>query len=101
MNKKEIDEQIELRTALIKIRLSVKLAHGGSYKDLSETEKIPFRVMQAELEALKELKIGTDLNKWLDDCVEKEYYCGAEGIKRILELENFDSNLATEPEKIR
>ena len=76
-----IDERvIELKNILV-IKLSLK----SPYTSLTELEKIPLRVMQAEILALKELSVGGDLDAFLSSCVEKERYCGAEGIKKAKE----------------
>lgn len=52
-----------------------------AYKDLTELEKIPHRIEMAKELALEDLKNGVDLESILKRCVEREYYCGAEGIK--------------------
>ena len=56
------------------------------YNKLSELEKIPYRVEIATVLALEEIQKGTDLKPILKRCIEKEQYCGAEGIKRALHL---------------
>jgi hypothetical protein len=56
-----------------------------SYRDLPEKEKIPYRIMSAEILALEELLKGADLDEWMKSCVSKEHYCGAEGIKKAKE----------------
>lgn len=55
------------------------------YRKLSELEKIPLRVHMAEIEALTDYMCGRDLDKELESCVENEYYCYAEGIKKVKE----------------
>ncbi len=54
------------------------------YSDLTEAQKIPFRIKMAEKIAREELAKGTDLKPIIDILVEQENYCGAEGIKRVL-----------------
>jgi len=58
----------------------------ADYNNLTELEKIPYRVEIATVLALEELQKGTDLKPVLKRCIEKEQYCGAEGIKRALQL---------------
>lgn len=84
MEKKSI-ELIEKRICNCKTKLSVELesVSVGTYSQLTEQEKIPFRVRQAEIQSLKELLFNQDLNKYLDECIEKEYFCMAEGIKIV------------------
>ena len=68
----------EIQRQLFQNHLNSKI----SYKDLSEAEKIPLRVKAAEIQALKEFIFGENLELLLDQCVEKEEFCGAEGIKK-------------------
>lgn len=75
-----IDKQIDALDKLLKMRL----ASMHSYEDASIDEKIACRVLQAEIEALKELKFGADLEKMLNWCIENEQYSGAEGLRRVL-----------------
>lgn len=58
------------------------------YNNLSEREKIPYRIEIATVVALEEIQKGTDLKPVLKRCIQKEQYCGAEGIKRALHLTN-------------
>jgi hypothetical protein len=55
------------------------------YSDLTELEKIPHRIEIAKELALEDLKNGIDLKPILERCIEKEQYCGAEGIKLAIE----------------
>ncbi len=82
---KDIDSRIEEidRQIISKLSESQKW-----YRDLTELEKIPLRVLQAEKTALLEIKEKADLRNYLKECVENEWYCGAEGIKRALEFIN-------------
>jgi hypothetical protein len=79
MNNDIIEERITELTGLlvIKISRSKKL-----YADLSEQEKIPFRIMSAEITALKSYLKSEDLDYQISVSVDYENYCGAEGIKR-------------------
>lgn len=58
----------------------------ADYNKLTEMERIPYRIEIATVLALEELQKGTDLKPVLKRCIEKEQYCGAEGIKRALQL---------------
>ncbi len=58
----------------------------AEYNNLSEREKIPYRIEIATVLALEEIQKGTDLKPVLQRCIEKQHYCGAEGIKRALQL---------------
>jgi len=58
----------------------------SEYNKLSELEKIPYRIEVATVLALEEIQKGTDLKPVLKRCIKKQYYCGAEGIKRALQL---------------
>ena len=80
MNKDIIEERItELMGILtIKISQSEKL-----YADMTEKEKIPFRVMQAEIRALKEFSVGENLDYWAERCIAEEQYCACAGIERV------------------
>jgi len=73
------------RLTEIYISLRRKMSSVESYRDLSEKEKIPFRVMQAEMTALKEALKGTNLDEALESCIANEEYCGAEGVKRAIQ----------------
>lgn len=75
--------------------LVTKMQSTNGYRELSEQEKIPFRSMQAEILSLEDLA-RTLSHKSLEDailsmeeslskCIEKEYYCGAEGLRRVKE----------------
>jgi hypothetical protein len=55
------------------------------YNELSELEKIPFRVQQAEILALEEFIKNGNLSNYLEVSVKYENYCGAEGIKKAKE----------------
>ena len=55
------------------------------YKSLTEKQKIILRIKMAEIIALEEIEKGTDLEPILKKLIEEESYCGAEGIKRVLE----------------
>ena len=74
-----IKERITELTGLLAIKISnsVKV-----YDNLSEKEKIPFRIMSAEITALKDLLKGNCLDFNLSVVIDCEHYCGAEGIKR-------------------
>lgn len=61
----------------------IRMSFVPSYAGLSELEKIPLRIDMAEIQAMKELMFGNDLDEILSTCVDKEYYCMAEGIKRV------------------
>lgn len=76
---KKIERRIE---ALNKAHVSRLSFLRVPYRELSELEKIPLRVHMAEIEALKDYMCGRDLDEELDRCIEREYYCYAEGIKR-------------------
>ena len=76
---------IEERIIELKNIAVIKLSKVKSYTALTELEKIPFRIMQAEILALEEYLKGQDLDNWLSKCVESEYYCAAEGIKKVKE----------------
>jgi hypothetical protein len=76
----KIDRRIE---ALNKALVS-RLCSLPSYTGAEIDKKIECRIMQAEIEALKELKFGGDLEKLLKWCVDNEQYSGAEGIRRVL-----------------
>ena len=78
-----MQDKIEERIIELSGMLTIKLSKVESYADLSETEKIPFRVMQAEIRALKEYSVGEDLDYWLKRCIDEEQYCASEGIKRV------------------
>lgn len=56
------------------------------YSSLSEREKIPFRIQMAEIRALEAIRNGVDLNPILKQLIEDESFCGAEGIRRALEI---------------
>lgn len=60
----------------------------AEYNNLSELEKIPYRIEIATVLALEEIQRGTDLKPVLKRCIEKQQYCGAEGINRALHLIN-------------
>jgi hypothetical protein len=55
--------------------------YGKPYKELSESEKIPLRVITAEMEGLKSFIFQENLDKHFQCCIENEQYTGAEGIK--------------------
>lgn len=59
-----------------------QLVACSSYRELSELNKIPIRIMTAEIWALESLRDGIDLSTDLKWCVANEQYCGAEGIRR-------------------
>lgn len=66
----------------------------GEYRNLKESEKIPIRVVIAEMEALREFMFGDDnLDNHIQICVENEQYCGAQGIKNAKKW-LVESNLA-------
>lgn len=79
MNKDIIEERITELTGLLAIKIS---RNEKIYADLSEQEKIPFRIMSAEITALKEYLKDRDLDYQMSVSVDYENYCGAEGIKR-------------------
>jgi len=74
-----IKERITELTGLLAIKISKNVK---VYANLSEKEKIPFRIMSAEITALKDLLKGNCLNFHLSVVIDCEHYCGAEGIKR-------------------
>jgi hypothetical protein len=74
-----IEERITELTGLLVIKIS---RNEKLYADLSEHEKIPFRIMSAEITALKSHLKGDDLDYQISVSVDYENYCGAEGIKR-------------------
>src|SRR4051812_21245927 len=73
--------------------LITKMREAGGYTDLSVQEKIPLRIMAAEILSLESLvktlsiknldQAITDLENTIQECVTKERYCGAEGLKRV------------------
>jgi hypothetical protein len=74
-----IEERITELTGILTIKIS---KNDRLYADLSEQEKIPFRIMSAEITALKSYLKGEDLDYQISVSVDYENYCGAEGIKR-------------------
>lgn len=87
MSKKDlITERITELTGLLTIKIS---RNEKPYADLSEQEKIPFRIMSAEIMGLKSYLEGEDLDYHLAISVKYEHYAGAEGVKRANEwIEN-------------
>jgi hypothetical protein len=65
--------------------LTIKLSLISPYSSLTESERFPFRAMQAEIQALEYLSTGGDLDTFLSFCVENEYYAAAEGGKKVKE----------------
>jgi len=74
-----IEERITELTGLLAIKIS---KNPILYAELSEKEKMPFRIMLAEITALKEYLKGHDLDCQMSVSVDYENYAGAEGIKR-------------------
>lgn len=91
----EILEKVSKRIeSLRNITIQKNQSYSGEYKDLQESEKIPIRVVIAEMEALREFMFGDDnLDKYIEICVKNEQYCGAEGIKNAKKW-LVESNLA-------
>lgn len=56
-----------------------------NYSKLPDSEKRKLRIERAEIMALEDIANGFDINYILKRCVERELYCGAEGIKRAIE----------------
>ena len=79
MNNDIIEERITELTGLLAIKIS---KNTDKYSDLSEQEKIPFRIMSAEITALKSYLKNEDLDYQIAVSVDYENYCVAEGIKR-------------------
>jgi len=55
------------------------------YQSLTELERIPYRIATAKRLALRDLHSGVNMDRILKGCIEKEYYCGAEGIKQAIQ----------------
>ena len=53
----------------------------------SEKDKIKSRIKMAEILAKEEIEKGTDLKPIIKKLIEEESYCGAEGIRRVLQNE--------------
>lgn len=65
----------------------------GEYRYLKESEKIPIRIIIAEMESLRVFMFSDDdLDKQIEICIQNEQYCGAEGIKNAKQW-LFENNL--------
>lgn len=81
MNKTAVDNRIfTLNVQALKMNLNLK----QDYKTLPESEKIPFRVLNAEIIAM-EFPNKEFMKQRLDACVRNEYFCGAQGIKNAMD----------------
>ena len=78
-DKNIIQERVNELTNLLTIKI---LENKKPYVDLSENEKIPYRIISAEITALKSYLKGEDLYFHMLVSVDYENYAGAEGIKR-------------------
>jgi hypothetical protein len=78
-------QAIKKRIMEVKIPLVINLSMLPRYSELTEAEKIPLRSQQGEISALEYLQHGGDLDLLMDQCLENEWYCGAEGVKRVKE----------------
>ena len=81
---------IEKRLIELKVDLTDRLRLVKSYADLTEQEKIPFRVSQAEFLAMEDYKKGENLETHLEISIRYEYYCSAAGIKKAIEFINLN-----------
>ncbi len=80
---KELITKIDLRIEALYKAIDI----CPSYLEENILDKIRCRIMQAEIQAFKEIKSGKSVSalenslKW---CIDNEQYSGAEGIKRVL-----------------
>lgn len=91
-------DTVKERINELTIQLRKGMRDKGGYRELTELEKIPFRCMAAEILVLEEVlsKGDTDFDEWICRHIDKENYCGAEGIKRAKEwLNNHQSKIIT------
>lgn len=76
-------ELVQKRIDTLVNDLAIKISHMKTgYKDLSDEEKHPLRIMQAEIMALKMFMDGDSLDEAIEWCVEDESFEGAAGIKK-------------------
>ena len=52
---------------------------------LNKYDKIRLRIALAKEIALEMHNEGDDLNEILEICIKKEHYCGAEGVRLVIE----------------
>lgn len=90
---KPIMDNIHDRISELKNIIVIKLSKTKPYKELSERDKIPFRILQAELMTLEELlNNDLDLDFIIKENVKREQYCAAEGTKRVKEWQSSHLN---------
>ena len=76
---------IEERIIELEKKCKIELLKLRFCSELSDYDKIPLRIIRAEILALQDFFEHGDLPTHIEICVDFEQHCGAEGIKNAKE----------------